>query len=45
MLLAFFDSKGLVSSHIIPRKSTDNATYIDEVLDIFMRHIGKTGLS
>jgi hypothetical protein len=28
MLLAFFDSKGLIYTHIVPRGSTINADYI-----------------
>jgi hypothetical protein len=41
MLLAFFDSKGLIYTHIVPRGSTVNAAYIVKVLDIFMRHFKK----
>ncbi len=41
MLLAFFDSKGLIYTHIVPRGSTVNATYIVKVLDVFMRHFMK----
>ncbi len=41
MLLAFFDSKGLVYSQIIPRGSTVNAPYIVKVLDVFLRHLRK----
>jgi hypothetical protein len=32
MLLAFFDSKGLIYLHIFPRGSTVNAAYIVKVL-------------
>jgi hypothetical protein len=39
MLLAFFDSKGLICMHIVPRGSTVNAAYM--VLDVFMRHFRK----
>ena len=41
MLLAFFDSKGLIYTHIVPRGSTVNAAYIVKVLDVFMRHLRK----
>jgi histone-lysine N-methyltransferase SETMAR len=41
MLLALFDSKGLIYMHIVPRGFTINATYIVKVLDIFMRHFRK----
>jgi hypothetical protein len=41
MLFAFFDSKGLVYSHIVPRGSTINAAYIMKVQDVFMRHLRK----
>jgi histone-lysine N-methyltransferase SETMAR len=41
MLLAFFDSKGLIYMHIVPRGSTVNAAYIVKVLDVFMRHFKK----
>jgi hypothetical protein len=41
MLLAFFDNKGLIYTHIIPRGSTVNAKYIVKVLDVFMRHFRK----
>ena len=41
MVLAFFDSKGLVYTHIAPRGTTINAAYIVKVLDTFMRHFKK----
>jgi hypothetical protein len=41
MLLAFFDSKGLIHLHIVPRGSTVNTMYIVKVLDVFMRHLRK----
>ncbi len=41
MLLAFFDCKGLIYSHIVPKGSTVNAMYIVKVLDNFMKHIKK----
>jgi histone-lysine N-methyltransferase SETMAR len=41
MLLAFFDSKGLIYTHFVLRGSTVNAAYIVKVLDIFMRHFKK----
>jgi hypothetical protein len=41
MLLAFFNSKGLVYSHIVPRGSTVNTAYIPKVLDVFMQHLRK----
>ncbi len=41
MLLAFFDSKGLIYTHIVLRGSTVNAAYIVKVLNVFMRHFKK----
>jgi hypothetical protein len=41
VLLTFFDSKGLIYTHIVPRGSTVNAAYIVKVLDVFMRHFKK----
>jgi hypothetical protein len=41
LLLAFFNSKGLIYTHIVPRVSTINAAYIVKVLDVFMRHFKK----
>jgi hypothetical protein len=41
MLLTFFDSKGLIYSHIIPRGSIVNAAYIVKVLDVFIMHLRK----
>jgi histone-lysine N-methyltransferase SETMAR len=41
MLLAFFDSKGLIYTHIVPRGSTINADYILKAMDKFMAHLKK----
>ncbi len=41
MLLAFFDSKGLIYSQIIPRGSTVNTPYMAKVLDVLLRHLRK----
>jgi hypothetical protein len=41
MLLAFFDRKGLIYSHVVPRGSTVNSTYIVKVLGIFLIHLKK----
>jgi hypothetical protein len=41
MLLAFFDSKGLVYTHIMPKRTTINANYILMVLGKFMVHLRK----
>jgi hypothetical protein len=41
MLLAFFDSKGLVYTHIIPKGTAINANYILVVLGKFMMHLRK----
>jgi histone-lysine N-methyltransferase SETMAR len=41
MFLAFFDCKGLIFSHIVPKGSTVNAIDIVKVLDIFMKHMKK----
>jgi hypothetical protein len=39
MLVAFFDKKGLVYMHIVPRGVTINANYIIIILGKFMRHL------
>jgi hypothetical protein len=41
LMLASFDSSGLVYSHILPRGSTVNAAYIVKVLNVFMKHLRK----
>ncbi len=41
MLLAFFDSKGLVNTHIVPKGTAINANYILVVLGKFMVHLRK----
>jgi histone-lysine N-methyltransferase SETMAR len=41
MLLAFFESKGLIYTHIVPRGSTINANYILKAMDKFMAHLKK----
>jgi hypothetical protein len=41
MLLAFFDSKGLVYTRIIPKGTAINANYILVVLGKFMVHLRK----
>jgi hypothetical protein len=41
MLLAFFDSKGLVYTHIMPKGTAINANYILVVLGKFMVHLRK----
>ncbi len=41
MILAFFDNKGLVYSHIIPRGVPINADYIVKVLGLFMKQLKK----
>jgi histone-lysine N-methyltransferase SETMAR len=41
MLLAFFDSKGLVYTHIVPKRTTINANSILVVLGKFMVHLRK----
>ncbi len=44
MLLAFFDSKGLVYTHIMPKVTTINANYILVVLSKLMVHLRKKRL-
>jgi hypothetical protein len=41
MLLAFFTSKGLIYTHIIPRGSTINANYILKAMGKFLVHLKK----
>jgi len=41
MLIAFFDSKGLIYTHIVARGVTINAAYIVEVLGTFLKHFKK----
>jgi histone-lysine N-methyltransferase SETMAR len=41
MVMAFFDSKGLVYTHIVPRGATINAIYTVKVLGIFMKNLKK----
>jgi hypothetical protein len=41
MLLAFFDSKGLVYTHIMPEETAINTNYILVVLGKFMVHLRK----
>jgi histone-lysine N-methyltransferase SETMAR len=37
MVMAFFDSRGLIYSHIVPKGAKINATYIVKVLGIFLK--------
>jgi hypothetical protein len=39
MLLAFFDSKGLINTHIVPRGASINANYIIKALGKFLVHL------
>ncbi len=39
MVMAFFDSRGLIYSHIIPKGAKINATYIVMVLGIFLKKL------
>ncbi len=39
MILAFFDNKGLVYSHIVARGVPINAGYIVKVLGLFMKQL------
>jgi hypothetical protein len=41
MLLAFFDSKGLIYTNIVPRGTMVNANYIVKALGTFMQHLKK----
>ncbi len=40
MVLAFFDSKGLVYTHYAPRGTTVNAKYIVDALCKFLKEAG-----
>jgi hypothetical protein len=39
MLMAFFDSKGLIYTHIVPRGVSINAAYTVKVLNIFYKNL------
>ncbi len=39
MLLVFFDGKGLIYTHIVPRGSTINANYILKAMGKFLVHL------
>jgi hypothetical protein len=41
MVLAFFDSKGLIYTNYVPRGTTVNANYIVEALGTFMKNLRK----
>jgi hypothetical protein len=41
MLLVFFDSKGLIYTHIVPRGTSINATYTLKALSKFLVHLKK----
>jgi hypothetical protein len=41
MLLAFFDSKCLIYTHIVPRSASINANYIIKALGKFLVHLKK----
>jgi histone-lysine N-methyltransferase SETMAR len=41
MVMALFDSKGLIYTHIVPRGTTINAIYTVKVLGIFMKNVKK----
>jgi hypothetical protein len=41
MVMAFFDYKGLIYTHINPRGDKVNAIYIVKVLGTFMKHLRK----
>ncbi len=45
MILAFFDSKGLVYSHIFARGVPINGNYIVKVLGLFMKQLKKKRLA
>jgi hypothetical protein len=44
MVMAFFDSRGLIYARIIPRRATNNVTYAINILGTFMEPSRKTGL-
>jgi histone-lysine N-methyltransferase SETMAR len=39
MILAFFDSRGLIYTHIVPRGGKVNGDYIVKALDIFLKNL------
>jgi hypothetical protein len=39
MLMAFFDSKGLIYTHIVPRGISINSAYTVKVLNIFYKNL------
>jgi hypothetical protein len=39
MVMAFFDSRGLIYSHIVPKGAKINANYIVKVLGIFLKKL------
>ncbi len=41
MVMAFFDSRGLIYTHIVPRGAKINAMYIVKALGTFMKHFKK----
>jgi hypothetical protein len=41
MVMAFFDSKGLIYTYIVPKGQPVNANYIVTVLGTFLRHLRK----
>jgi histone-lysine N-methyltransferase SETMAR len=41
MVVAFFDSRGLIYTHIVPRGASINATYTIKVLGKFLEHFKK----
>jgi hypothetical protein len=41
MVLAFFDSQGVVSSHYVPKGKTMNSIYVAKVLLEFLRQLRK----
>ena len=41
MLMAFFNSKGLIYRHIVPRVITINTAYIVKALGTFMKNFKK----
>jgi hypothetical protein len=41
MVMAFFDSRGLIYTHIAPRGATINADYTIMVLGKFIEHLRK----
>jgi histone-lysine N-methyltransferase SETMAR len=41
MVMAFFDSRGMIYTHMVPRGATINATYTIKVLGTFLEHFKK----